>query len=94
MNCPKCNSINVKCLDSRLRANNSVHRIRKCFDCNYRFTTKEILTEEYEAFDKFRKNKNSIDKEADIIENMDNAIEIMITARKRLQIMENMICEE
>ena len=46
MKCPKCNSENVIVYNSRTYADNHVWRRRKCLDCEYRFSTKELtLTE-------------------------------------------------
>lgn len=41
MNCPKCNSRNIKCVDSR-SYDSGVKRRKKCFDCDYRWNTVEV----------------------------------------------------
>lgn len=42
MNCPKCNSVRLRVLDSRPTIGNEVRRRRKCELCGYRFTTYEL----------------------------------------------------
>ena len=46
MNCPKCGSYNTVVYDSRLEET-SRRRRRKCIECEYRFTTYEILLGDY-----------------------------------------------
>ncbi|MCX7713633.1 MAG: transcriptional regulator NrdR [Chthoniobacterales bacterium] len=44
MQCPKCKHIDTKVIDSRpVRAGQSIRRRRICPNCNFRFTTYEIL---------------------------------------------------
>jgi transcriptional repressor NrdR len=45
MRCPKCTSLDVKVLDTRIGKNEtSTRRRRECLDCGYRFTTiEEVL---------------------------------------------------
>lgn len=47
MNCPNCQSKNVKVCDSRPDTNSTFRR-RHCLNCNYRFSTIEIRKEVYE----------------------------------------------
>ena len=46
MNCPKCNSPNIKCFDSRPKES-IVKRRKKCMDCDYRWNTIEITTDRH-----------------------------------------------
>ena len=44
MNCPKCNSIESKVIDSRsIHSGKSIRRRRECIDCEFRFTTYEYI---------------------------------------------------
>ena len=45
MRCPKCTSLEIKVLDTRIGKNEtSTRRRRECLDCGYRFTTiEEVL---------------------------------------------------
>lgn len=43
MNCPECNKA-TKVIDSR-RADNEVHRKRKCLSCGFQFFTTEVQTD-------------------------------------------------
>lgn len=45
MKCPKCGSVNVRVLDSRMRQSGEKHRRRMCEECGTRFTTVEIYKE-------------------------------------------------
>ena len=46
MNCPRCNSRNIKCVDSRPN-DFTVKRRKKCFDCDYRWNTLEITVDRH-----------------------------------------------
>lgn len=46
MNCPKCNSRNIKCVDSK-PFDSTVRRRKKCFDCDYRWNTVEITVDRH-----------------------------------------------
>lgn len=39
MNCPKCNSENIKVRDTRQTAQGNTRRYRECEDCGHRFKT-------------------------------------------------------
>lgn len=47
MNCPNCQSHNVKVCDSRPNVDSTFRR-RHCLDCNHRFSTIEIRKDVYE----------------------------------------------
>lgn len=49
MRCAKCQSENVKIIDSRKSGNNSIKRRRYCMACGERFSTIEIPIGEYSA---------------------------------------------
>lgn len=49
MQCPKCKSVNVPCVDSRQTPDNLTRRRRWCEDCGIRFSTVEITVDEYET---------------------------------------------
>lgn len=42
MNCPKCKT-DTKIINSRPSVNDSIRRRHVCPNCNYRFSTKEII---------------------------------------------------
>ena len=47
MTCPKCESIQHKCINSRPHdRKNAIMRRRECLDCGHRWTTYEIMQEE------------------------------------------------
>lgn len=46
MLCPKCNSDNLTCIDSR-PSGGVTRRRRMCLECRYRFSTIEIIIAEY-----------------------------------------------
>ena len=48
MKCPKCNSENTMCMDSRPRCNNTRARRYECTNCLTRFSTIEIYKEKYD----------------------------------------------
>lgn len=45
MICPECGSTNLYCIDSREMRGNKRRRRHKCLDCDYRFTTVEIIVD-------------------------------------------------
>lgn len=45
MICPECGSSNLYCIDSREMRGNKRRRRHRCLDCDYRFTTVEILVD-------------------------------------------------
>ena len=57
--CPACGSENVFVIDSRMRKD-TVYRRRKCGDCNYKYSTIEIINEEYFNLKKIEKKYNRI----------------------------------
>ena len=46
MKCPKCNALGLAAADSR-PYNGTIRRRRKCLNCGYRFSTFEIIEEDY-----------------------------------------------
>lgn len=47
MRCPKCLSVHSKVIDSRVSKNQtSIRRRRECTDCNYRYSTEEVVLHE------------------------------------------------
>ena len=49
MRCVKCQSENVRIIDSRLSDGNTIKRRRWCEDCGNKFTTIEIQMDTYNA---------------------------------------------
>ena len=47
MRCVKCQSENVRIIDSRMSDGNSIRRRRWCEDCGERFSTIEIRVDTY-----------------------------------------------
>lgn len=48
--CPACSNRRVRCIDTRpLNDYTSIRRRRICFDCGHRFTTHEVIVDEFEA---------------------------------------------
>lgn len=45
MICPACSSTNLYCIDSREMRGNKRRRRHECLDCDYRFTTVEIIVD-------------------------------------------------
>ena len=47
MECPKCGG-QTTVIDCRMSPDNTFRRRRKCLECDGRFSTKEVLAEDYE----------------------------------------------
>lgn len=62
MNCPKCNSLNIKVMETINGLNNEIHRRKKCIDCSLVFRSIEVIDLSGKVFEKeYRsalKNKN------------------------------------
>ena len=53
MTCPRCNSYNLSCIESR-PTGQKIRRRKKCLDCDYRMTTYEISSREYDVLKRYR----------------------------------------
>ena len=53
MTCPRCNSYNISCINSR-PTGQKIRRRKKCLDCDYRFTTYEISSGEYDVLKRYK----------------------------------------
>lgn len=61
LNCPKCGETGLRCTDSRPTDNNTkIRRRRRCDKCEHRYSTVEILADDYQRYLELKKIENRL----------------------------------
>lgn len=50
MNCPYCQSVNIRVVETLNGKNNEIYRRRKCWDCNSLFRSIEVIDKSKKVF--------------------------------------------
>jgi len=62
MNCTKCGGSKVDIMETRSAGDYVVRRRRRCLNCSNRFTTYEVVAQEYKDYEKVKRNLRELSR--------------------------------